>query len=97
MTTEATPLFCMDSIFVFNSKFAGKKEDEDHYKLLSFFPQSRSQNDKMLLVGLSEGVASFIHNFTVKSEEEHMNIHCMVSDLYLRTFLQPEEGYWLVL
>jgi hypothetical protein len=29
--------------------------------------------------------------------EDYDDIYCMVSDLYVRTFLQPEPGYWIVL
>lgn len=140
------PLFCMDSIYVFNNKFAGKKEEEDHFKLLSFLPQARSHNDKMLMVGLAEATSNFLNNFRptpsdddidndnnddhkkfvenfenddennddennwMEREEqaEHKKqsliekvadnqLHCMVSDLYIRTFYEPEPGYHMVL
>jgi hypothetical protein len=126
---DAIPLFCLDSVFFFNSKFAGKREEDDHFKLLSFVPSIRSLHQKMLLVGLSEATANFIKTFkpthstaaaanikqnnsvveekqtfpfsnkiiSNERSEDYDDIYCMVSDLYVRTFLQPEPGYWIVL
>lgn len=111
------PLFCMDSIYVFNSKFMGKKEEEDHFKLLSFLPQTRSHNDKMLMVGLAEATANFLTNFRPSNSNNNNNnsnnknqdsslliekvaddgLHCMISDLFIRTFYEPEPGYHMVL
>jgi hypothetical protein len=89
-----TQLITFHRFFVFNSKFQGKREEDDYLKLLTFFPQELTLNQKMRCIGLAEAIASFTtyernnHNFTIRLELFQMkmnnaNLFCVITkDMY---------------
>lgn len=46
-------------LFIYNKKFAGKHEDEQHTKILYFHPSSTDINLQQKTVGLAEALAQF--------------------------------------
>jgi hypothetical protein len=49
----------LHAFFIFNPKFAGKKEEEDYLQILYFYPNDMDNGQKMKYVGLSSGLIQF--------------------------------------
>ncbi|KAF0980716.1 hypothetical protein FDP41_013199 [Naegleria fowleri] len=81
-----------DKCFVFNSKFAGKAEEEDYLKLLGCCPSQLSLNDKMISVGVVEALSGFATTFG-------SDVICdsLFSDNSKYVFIEVEPGYWMAL
>jgi First Longin domain of INTU, CCZ1 and HPS4 len=47
------------SLFVFNGKFAGKREEDDYLKILYFWPPTASLDQQGKQVGLAEALTMF--------------------------------------
>jgi hypothetical protein len=61
MTTKQKEKFTpgLHCLFVYNKKFAGKHEDEQHTKILYYYPTSIDINLQQKTVGLAEALAQF--------------------------------------
>ncbi|KAL0482649.1 vacuolar fusion protein CCZ1 [Acrasis kona] len=80
--------------FIFNSKFQGKREEDDYLKMLTFFPRELELNEKMRSIGLAEAIAMFTNTFTTNEKEQCETILC---DNKRYVLLQVEPGYWVVM
>ncbi|XP_037928337.1 vacuolar fusion protein CCZ1 homolog [Teleopsis dalmanni] len=79
------------SFYIFNSSF-GKKEGEEHKKILYYHPNGIEENTKIKDVGLSEAIIAFTETFT--SDNDCKALHTQKTT---QLFYQPEIDYWLVM
>jgi hypothetical protein len=49
----------LHALFIFNQKFAGKKEEDDYLQILYFYPNNMDLGKKMKYVGLTRGLVQF--------------------------------------
>ncbi|ESO10135.1 hypothetical protein HELRODRAFT_185317 [Helobdella robusta] len=78
------------NFFVFNP-LLGRKEGEEHKKLLYFHPSSTSLDAKIKVIGLSEAIIRFMETFT---ESPCESLHTQKTrQLYFR----PENDFWIVM
>lgn len=79
-------------LFIFNSKYAGKREDEEYLKVLYFYPNSTRMEDQERSVGLSEALIQFTSNFSPNQPCEYM-----FNEKRKHVYLQVEPGYWMIM
>eukprot|EP01129_Flabellula_baltica_P003770 TRINITY_DN13500_c0_g1_i1.p1 TRINITY_DN13500_c0_g1~~TRINITY_DN13500_c0_g1_i1.p1 ORF type:complete len:428 (+),score=86.95 TRINITY_DN13500_c0_g1_i1:141-1424(+) len=81
----------ISKLFLYNNVEFGLTEETDHEKVLYYFPHETDENEKMLDVGLSEGLVSFSSMF---SEEIVQNCH---NEMTRYTFFECEKNWMLVM
>ncbi|XP_054714280.1 vacuolar fusion protein CCZ1 homolog [Uloborus diversus] len=80
----------LNNFFVFNSSFCDR-EDDEHRKLLYYYPDNVDINAKARSVGLCEALIKFTETFGSTSCEA---LHTQKTT---QVFLQPEKEFWMVM
>eukprot|EP00002_Diphylleia_rotans_P025803 TRINITY_DN5120_c0_g1_i1.p1 TRINITY_DN5120_c0_g1~~TRINITY_DN5120_c0_g1_i1.p1 ORF type:complete len:443 (+),score=90.32 TRINITY_DN5120_c0_g1_i1:48-1376(+) len=74
---------------IFNTSY-GKKEGQEHEKVLFFFPKTASVDDQCRSVGLSEGVINFSRTFSQDKVAEVLK-----TEKTKKVFFSPEQDIWM--
>ncbi|CAN8008348.1 unnamed protein product [Ixodes pacificus] len=89
MTTK-TQVY-LQNFFIYNPTY-GQKEDEEHKKIIYYYPENAEQDVKLRNVGLCEALVSFTQTFSPSTPCEVLH-----TQRTRQFFLQPEENFWMVM
>lgn len=81
----------LQNFFVYNPTY-GKREDEEHKKVIYYYPQDAEQDVKLRNVGFCEALVNFTQTFSPSKPCEVLH-----TQKTRQFFLQPEENFWMVM
>ncbi|XP_037571777.1 vacuolar fusion protein CCZ1 homolog [Dermacentor silvarum] len=81
----------LHNFFVYNPTY-GKREDEEHKKIIYYYPEDAEQDVKLRNVGLCEALVNFTQTFSPSKPCEVLH-----TQKTRQFFLQPEENFWMVM
>uniref|UniRef100_G3MQL6 CCZ1/INTU/HSP4 first Longin domain-containing protein n=1 Tax=Amblyomma maculatum TaxID=34609 RepID=G3MQL6_AMBMU len=81
----------LQNFFVYNPTY-GKREDEEHKKIIYYFPEDAEQDVKLRNVGICEALVNFTQTFSPSKPCEVLH-----TQKTRQFFLQPEENFWMVM
>lgn len=81
----------LQNFFVYNPTY-GKREDEEHKKVIYYYPQDVEQDVKLRNVGFCEALVNFTQTFSPSKPCEVLH-----TQKTRQFFLQPEENFWMVM
>lgn len=81
----------LQNFFIYNPTY-GRKEDEEHKKLIYYYPDKAEEDVKLRNIGLCEALVNFTQTFSPSKPCEVLH-----TQRTRQCFLQPEENFWMVM